>query len=201
MTSRSEYRLLLRQDNADLRLTEIGRRVGLVKDEQYEAFCLRRRQIEAEVKRAERTVLPPSAEVNALLTSLGSTPISSGATLAELLRRPELSYEALASVDGDRPALPKNVFFTAQVEIKYEGYLRRQQSEVDRQAKLEAMRLSPTLDYQSIRGLRLEAAQKLSAMKPLSLGQASRISGVNPADISVLLVYLNHRNGAQGDAR
>ena len=192
MTSRSEYRLLLRQDNADLRLTEIGRRAGLVKDAQYEAFLLRRRLVEEEVCRAQKAVLPPSAEVNAILEKYNSTPITTGATVSELLRRPELSYEALAPVDHTRPPLPKNVLFTAQVEVKYAGYLRRQQSEVERQAKLEEMRLSPELDYKSIRGLRLEAAQKLSLVKPLSLGQASRISGVNPADISVLLVYLSH---------
>jgi tRNA uridine 5-carboxymethylaminomethyl modification enzyme len=193
MTSRSEYRLLLRQDNADLRLSEYGRRVGLLSDGAWERFLARREAIEKEIARAGKTVIPPSDVTNALLAAHGSTPIISGATLAELVRRPELSYEILTPLDPHRPDLPRSVFFTVEVEIKYEGYLRRQQSEVERQAKLEEMRLPEDLDYALVKGLRLEAAQKLSQMRPLSLGQASRISGVNPADISVLLVYLGRK--------
>jgi tRNA uridine 5-carboxymethylaminomethyl modification enzyme len=193
MTSRSEYRLLLRQDNADLRLSEYGRRVGLLTDGAWERFKARREAIEKEIARAGKTVIPPSDVTNALLSAHGSTPIISGATLAELVRRPELSYEILTPLDPHRPELPRSVFFTVEVEIKYEGYLRRQQSEVERQAKLEEMRLPEDLDYALVKGLRLEAAQKLSQMRPLSLGQASRISGVNPADISVLLVYLGRK--------
>jgi tRNA uridine 5-carboxymethylaminomethyl modification enzyme len=193
MTSRSEYRLLLRQDNADLRLSEYGRRVGLLTDGAWERFRARREAIEKEIARAGKTVIPPSDVTNALLAAHGSTPIISGATLAELVRRPELSYEILTPLDPHRPELPRSVFFTVEVEIKYEGYLRRQQSEVERQAKLEEMRLPEDLDYALVKGLRLEAAQKLSQMRPLSLGQASRISGVNPADISVLLVYLGRK--------
>ena len=193
MTSRSEYRLLLRQDNADLRLSEYGHRVGLLDEGVYQRFLSRKEAIAVEIARAEKTVIPPSGFTNDLLREHGSTPLVSGATLAELVRRPELSYEILTPLDPHRPDLPKNVFFTVEVEIKYEGYLRRQQSEVERQAKLEEMRLPEDLDYSKVRGLRLEAAQKLSAMRPLSLGQASRISGVNPADISVLLVYLGRK--------
>jgi tRNA uridine 5-carboxymethylaminomethyl modification enzyme len=193
MTSRSEYRLLLRQDNADLRLSEYGRRVGLLSDGAWERFLFRKDAIQKEIARAGKTVIPPSDVTNALLAAHGSTPIISGATLAELVRRPELSYEILSPLDPHRPELPRSVFFTVEVEIKYEGYLRRQQSEVERQAKLEEMRLPEDLDYALVKGLRLEAAQKLSQMRPLSLGQASRISGVNPADISVLLVYLGRK--------
>lgn len=190
MTSRSEYRLLLRQDNADLRLSDIGHRVGLLGDERYAAFCDKRRQIEAEIARLEKTTVPPSAVVNAILTAQGSTPIESGARLADLLRRPEITYAALAPIDPARPPLDAAVCETVEVSVKYEGYIRREEAEVARQAKLEEKRLSPDLDYNAIRGLRLEAAEKLSAVRPLNIGQASRISGVSPADITVLLIWL-----------
>jgi tRNA uridine 5-carboxymethylaminomethyl modification enzyme len=190
MTSRSEYRLLLRQDNADLRLTDIGYRVGLIDEHRYGAFCQRRAAVEKEIARAEKTVVPPSAEVNALLASMGSVPLSTGIHLADLLRRPEVSYEGLAPIDSERPMLDQSVRETAEIEIKYEGYLRRQRKEVERQRKLEEYKLPADIDYKAIRGLRLEASQKLDAIRPASIGQASRISGVNPADISVLLIYL-----------
>ncbi len=195
MTSRSEYRLLLRQDNADLRLTDIGRRVGLIDDARYAAFTAKRSAIEREVARLEKTTIPPSAAVNTLLLSLGSTPIESGVKLGDLLRRPEVSYEALAAVDPDRPALAREVAETVAVQVKYEGYIRRERAEVERQAKLEGKRLPPDLDYFSLRGLRIEAAEKLAAVRPLHIGQAARISGVNPADITVLLIYLKNRGG------
>ncbi len=200
MTSRSEYRLLLRQDNADLRLTDIGRRVGLIGDERYAAFTEKRRQIESEVARLEKTTVPPSAAVNAMLTATGSAPIESGARLADLLRRPEVSYAALAVIDPTRPALPRASAETVEVQVKYEGYIRRELAEVEKQAKLENKRLPPDLDYLSLRGLRTEAAQKLAEVRPLHIGQAARISGVNPADITVLLIYLKeHGRTARGE--
>jgi len=190
MTSRSEYRLLLRQDNADLRLTDYARRVGLIDDARYAAFCARRNAIAAEIDRAEHTVIPPSEEANACLAALGSAPLSTGIHLCDLLRRPEITYDAIRSLDKDRPALSADVAETAEIEIKYEGYLRRQRKEVERQKKLEEYKLPADMDYKAIKGLRLEAAQKLEAIRPASIGQASRISGVNPADVSVLLIYL-----------
>ncbi len=190
MTSRSEYRLLLRQDNADLRLSEMGHRVGLLSDERYAAFRARKEAIEKELARMQATVIPPSGEVNALLSSLSSAPLSSGMRLSELLRRPELSYEALAPIDKERPALSRSVKITAEIEVKYEGYLRRQRKEVERQRRLEEYKLPADIDYTAVKGLRLEAIQKLSEIRPESIGQASRVSGVNPADISVLLIYL-----------
>ena len=190
MTSRSEYRLLLRQDNADLRLTEIGHRVGLIGDERYARFLEKKTLIEGEIARVERTNIPPSVEVNAFLNEQGSTPITTGIKLAELLRRPELTYEALAAIDKDRPALPRAITTTVAIQIKYEGYIKRELSEVERQRKLEEKLLPDGIVYSDILGLRLEAAEKLDKIRPMNIGQASRISGVNPADISVLLIYL-----------
>ena len=194
MTSRSEYRLILRQDNADLRLTDIGRRVGLIDDSRYDAFLKKRAMIDEECERLKRTTLAPTEEVNSLLVSLGSTPISTGIKLAELLRRPELDYEALALIDVSRPELPFGVRLTASVQIKYEGYIKRELKEVERQKKLEDRKIPEWVDYNKILGLRLECIEKLDKIKPTSIGQASRISGVNPADISVLLIYLE-QNG------
>ena len=190
MTSRSEYRLLLRQDNADERLTEIGHRVGLIDEERYNSFLQKMKMIEEEIKRLEKTVVPPSENNNAILRSLYSTEISTGAKLAELLRRPELSYEALAPLDPCRPNLPSAVVRTAAIRVKYQGYIRRELSEVERQKKLEDKRLPLDIDYKKITGLRLESAEKLDKIRPMNIGQASRISGVNPADISILLIYL-----------
>ena len=190
MTSRSEYRLLLRQDNADLRLTDIGHRVGLISDERYAAFCEKREAIEKEIDRLSHCGVAPTEETNALLLSYGSTPITAGIRLSDLLRRPELNYEALLPLDKTRPALPKAVTLTAEISIKYEGYIRREEAEVARQARLESQTLPDSIDYESIAGLRIEARQKLSRIRPMNLGQASRISGVNPADISVLIIYL-----------
>ena len=190
MTSRSEYRLLLRQDNADQRLTPIGYRVGLIDEERYSRFLEKQALIEGEIKRLEKTVVPPSPENNAVLASLGSSEISTGAKLSELLRRPELSYKSLASLDTDRPELPSSVIRTAEIQVKYQGYIKRELSEVERQKKLEDKRLPSDIDYKKIVGLRLESAEKLDKIRPMNIGQASRISGVNPADISVLLIYL-----------
>ncbi len=190
MTSRSEYRLLLRQDNADRRLTPIGRKVGLINDARYTAYQRKQEAIEGESKRLFSVIVPPSEENNAYLASLGSTALCTGARLSELLRRPELTYETLAPLDRERPALPPSVTLTVQIDLKYEGYLKREEAEVKRQARLEEMALPSDIDYSTIRGLRLEAAQKLQKLRPLSVGQAARISGVNPADISVLLIYL-----------
>ena len=190
MTSRSEYRLILRQDNADLRLTDLGRRVGLIGDERYAAFEQKRAAIARETKRLASTVVTPTEEHNAYLASLGTAPIKTGIKLAELLKRPEVTYENLAPLDPSRPALPRAVITTVETQVKFEGYIKRELAEVERQEKLERRALPPDLDYLSIKGLRIEAAQKLAAMRPLSIGQAGRISGVNPADIGVLLVYL-----------
>lgn len=193
MTSRSEYRLLLRQDNADLRLTEIGHRVGLIDGERYARFLEKKALIEEEIRRVERTNIPPSAEVNAFLERNGSTLISTGIKLAELLRRPELTYEALAEIDKERPALSRSVSTTVAIQIKYEGYIKRELGEVERQRKLESRLLPKDISYKDILGLRLEAAEKLDKIRPMNIGQASRISGVNPADISVLLIYLSQK--------
>ena len=189
MTSRSEYRLLLRQDNADLRLTPIGYEVGLISEARYQAFLSKKAFEDAEIDRLEHTHLSP-AEANPFLESIGETPLKSGASLADLLRRPPVTYEALAEIDGKRPALPYSVALTVETSIKYAGYAGRQLSEIERRRKLDQKRLPGDIDYGDVRGLRLEAAQKLAKIRPLTIGQASRISGVNPADISVLLIYL-----------
>ena len=200
MTSRSEYRLLLRQDNADLRLCEIGHRVGLLSSVRYEAYLQKKAQTEAEIARAGKTVIPPSAAVNACLAANGSAPISVGVKLADLLRRPELDYDKLAPIDPTRPDdYRPGVLVTAQMQIKYEGYIRREIAEAKRNEKLENKLIPPTIDYKKMTGLRIEAAQKLDAIRPRSIGQAARISGVNPADISVLLIWLSGRRSPSAD--
>jgi tRNA uridine 5-carboxymethylaminomethyl modification enzyme len=191
MTSRSEYRLLLRQDNADLRLTDIGHRVGLIGEERYREFIEKRRAIDAEISRLEKTVIPPSEKNNEILRSLGSAEITTGAKLSELLRRPELSYAALREMDVNRPDLPGAVVRTAEIQVKYAGYIKRELAEVERVKRLEEKKIPDDIDYTKILGLKQESAEKLSKIRPVSIGQASRISGVNPADISVLLIYLN----------
>lgn len=189
MTSRSEYRLLLRQDNADKRLTPTGRRVGLVDDEQFNRFEEKQAQINAEIERLEKTHISQAAATK-LFISHGKEAAKSGVSLADILRRPDFDYESIAPVDTNRPSLPQAVILTAETDIKYEGYVKKQLSEVKRRSKFESMQLSPDTDYLKIKGLRIEAAQKLNKIKPLTIGQASGISGVNPADISVLLIYL-----------
>jgi len=190
MTSRAEYRLLLRQDNADLRLTPIGYKIGLISEERYRKFLDKKEKIEEEIKRLEKTVVPPSEKVNKFLKSRNSSPIKSGIKLSELLRRPEISYEDLAEIDEGRPELSHAVKEEVSILIKYEGYIKRQLMQVEQFKKLENKKLPPDIDYSHIQGLRIEARQKLSKIRPDSIGQASRISGVSPADISVLLVYL-----------
>jgi len=194
MTSRAEYRLLLRQDNADLRLTPIGRRVGLISDERYAHFLNKKSAIEAEKERLKSTTVSPSERVNAVLTELGTTPLTSGLPMAQLLKRPELTYDALEPIDPERPALSRQVREEVEIQLKYEGYIQKQDRQVVQFKKLEEKRIPEGIDYADIQGLRLEAVEKLKSVRPMSIGQASRISGVNPADIAVLHVYLeNHR--------
>ena len=193
MTSRSEYRLLLRQDNSDLRLTPIGREVGLVGDAQWAHFEKRRSQINDEKNRLAKVTIYPSEEVNKIIEDAGTTPITTPISLAELIKRPQLTLEMFEKLDTGKPNLPKSVVFTAQTDIKYDGYVKKQLSEVSRAEKMEAKPLDPSLDYSEIKGLRIEAVQKLNKVKPLTLGQASRISGVSPADISVLMIYLSSK--------
>ncbi|MBS6860554.1 MAG: tRNA uridine-5-carboxymethylaminomethyl(34) synthesis enzyme MnmG [Clostridiales bacterium] len=195
MTSRSEYRLILRQDNADERLTPKGRELGLISDERWRRFTEKEEQKRLERERAERTVLPPSEEVNAILEACGTAPLRTGAKLAELLRRPELNYRVLAPVDPTRPDFSTAVFENVEIELKYEGYIKRQKADVAEVRRLEEKKLPPDADYPSIQGLRMEAREKLRKIRPASVGQASRISGVSPADISVLLIWLAQRGG------
>ena len=189
MTSRSEYRLVLRQDNADSRLTEIGKNAGLITYERYAAYLAKMQSIADEKARLESTFVSP-AKADAVLRELGEPPLSTGASLADLLRRPAVNYETLGRIDDNRPALPRRVVQSVETDIKYEGYIKRQRAEIEKHVRLESKLLPKGIDYKSIKGLRLEAAQKLDAIRPLNIGQASRISGVNPADITVLLIYL-----------
>lgn len=189
MTSRSEYRLLLRQDNADERLTPMGYRVGLISEERYQKFLHKQEQIQAEIKRLEKTVVPPKT-ANPILEQYGSTPIQTGIKLAELIRRPELNYEKTAPMDPERPELPEAVWEQAEIKLKYAGYIKRQLAEVAQFKKMESRLLPENVDYSEIYGLRIEARQKLNKIRPKSLGQASRISGVSPSDISVLIIWL-----------
>lgn len=190
MTSRAEYRLLLRQDNADLRLREIGHQIGLVDDETYEKLLKKKADIEAEIMRLEKTNVGANETVQTFLEKHGSTSLKTGATLAELVRRPELNYFMLSEIDKNRPVLADDVAQQVDINIKYEGYLKRQQQQVAQFKKLESKKLDPDFDYSTVNSLRREAVQKLNLYKPASIGQASRISGVSPADISVLLIHL-----------
>ncbi|MBE5993063.1 MAG: tRNA uridine-5-carboxymethylaminomethyl(34) synthesis enzyme MnmG [Paenibacillaceae bacterium] len=201
MTSRAEYRLLLRQDNADLRLMGIGHQIGLISDERYKELLKKEEEIELEIKRLESTNIGASGTVQEFLEKHGSTPLKTGTTLAELVRRPELDYIMLTDIDVNRLPLPNDVMEQVDINIKYEGYIRRQKQQVSQYKKLENRKLQAEFDYAEVKGLRREAIQKLNLYKPLSIGQASRISGVSPADISVLLVYLEqmkyHKNTDQ----
>ncbi len=190
MTSRAEYRLLLRQDNADLRLTEKGHEIGLISDERYESFLRKKADIRSEIKRVGKVNIAPSEEVNRLLVSLGTAPIETGAKLCELIRRPELSYDLLSPIDTERPALSDEVREQVNIQIKYEGYIKRQLAQVEQFKKLEQRRIPEDIDYGKVSGLRIEARQKLAAVRPVSIGQASRISGVSPADVNMLLVHI-----------
>ncbi|MDO4327256.1 MAG: tRNA uridine-5-carboxymethylaminomethyl(34) synthesis enzyme MnmG [bacterium] len=190
MTSRAEYRLLLRQDNADLRLREVGYRIGLVSEDEYQRVLYKEKKISEEVARLEATNVGANAKVQAILEKYGSTPLKTSATLAELIRRPELSYEVLADIDTEREPLAEDIVQQININIKYEGYIRRQKQQVAQFKKLENKRLDPDMDYSKVGSLRREAVQKLNLYKPVSIGQASRIAGVSPADLSVLMVYL-----------
>ena len=190
MTSRAEYRLLLRQDNADIRLLEIGHSVGLVSDERYEKFLNKKRKIEEEIERVRNKTIKPTEKVNEFLTKFNSSEIKTGVKLADLVKRSELTYEELAKIDEDRPNLEEQVQKEVGIELKYEGYIKLQAEQVEKFKKLEAKLLPKEINYEDIKGLRLEARQKLNKIRPSNVGQASRISGVSPADISVLLIYL-----------
>ncbi len=190
MTSRAEYRLLLRQDNADLRLTEIGHQVGLISNERYEKFKIKKQNIEKEIQRLKDTIVKPTKEVNNMLVKYGTTELSTGTKMSELLKRTELNYDNLGVIDKERPELTLQERQEVEIQIKYEGYIKMQEAQVDKFKKLETKLLPENVDYETISGLSLEARQKLNKFKPHSIGQASRISGVSPADISVLLIYL-----------
>lgn len=193
MTSRAEYRLTLRQDNADLRLTEKGYAIGLVTEERYNKMLNRKRLMEKELKRLKNKVINPTKEVNEFLTKLNSSPLKSPTSLYDMIKRPEITYDSLKEIDLERPELNKGIRLQVETEIKYEGYILKQMRQIEQFKKLEGKKLSSDIDYNQIKGLRLEARQKLNAMKPESVGQASRIAGVNPADINVLLIYLEQQ--------
>lgn len=199
MTSRAEYRLLLRQDNADLRLREMGHRIGLVSDEEYEKFLLKKQQIQEEVHRLENTYAGSNPRVNDFLLRQGSEPLRSdrGVKLSELIKRPELSYEAVSEIDDARPELSWRVREQVNIRIKYEGYIARQMQQVEQFKKLESRRIPEDFDFMALSGLRLEAKQKLTRVRPENIGQAGRISGVSPADVNVLLVYLERVHHGQ----
>ena len=199
MTSRSEYRLILRQDNADERLTPIGHELGLISEERYQRFSAKQELIRQEKKRVADTVIAPSPILTEILVSRETSDVKTGIRLIELLKRPELNYEALSPVDPDRPDLPDAVFEQVEIAIKYEGYIKKQLAAVENMRKLENKLLPDDIDYRNITGLRLEAQEKLSAIRPLNIGQASRIGGVSPADINVLMIYLVKQKGRQAD--
>ncbi len=195
MTSRSEYRLVLRQDNADERLTPIGRRIGLIGDARWARFEEKEHQKRSELERLKNTVLPPSEALNQILVSHETSPVTTGIRLSELLRRPQVSYADLKEIDASRPELPDAIFENAEIELKYEGYINRQKAQIAEMRRLENKALPVPTDYKAILGLRVEAQEKLQAVQPANVGQASRISGVSPADISVLLVWLSRNGG------
>lgn len=199
MTSRAEYRLLLRQDNADLRLTEIGHEIGLISDERYQKLCVKKKQIASEIKRLNETTVGANQKVQDFLEKHDSTKLQSGTTLAELLKRPELSYDLLSEIDEDRNVLPYDVCEQVNINLKYEGYIKRQERQVVQYKKLENKKIPDTIDYDDVYSLRKEAVQKLKEFRPASVGQASRISGVSPADISVLLIYLEKNKSKSGE--
>ena len=194
MTSRAEYRLLLRQDNADLRLTEKGHEIGLISDERYERFLEKKQKISDEIKRLENTIVKPTEKVNNFLVKCGTSPLTTGSKLSELLKRAEITYKSLEEIDENRPKLGEQVREEVEIQVKYDGYIKLQEAQVEKFKKMEKKLLPDDLDYEQIKGISLEARQKLNKHKPHSIGQASRISGVSPADISVLLVYLQTKN-------
>ncbi|MBQ2348768.1 MAG: FAD-dependent oxidoreductase, partial [Clostridia bacterium] len=191
MTSRSEYRLILRQDNADVRMTPIGYEIGLISEERYNRFLHKQELKKQELKRIKNKVIAPSDKLNDILVSRETSAITTGVRYAELLKRPQLSYEVLKDIDDDRPDLDPNIFEQIEIEIKYEGYIKKQYAQVEQMRRMETRALPPDLDYRTIKNLRLEAQEKLNKVHPTNLGQASRISGVSPADISVLVIWLS----------
>lgn len=193
MTSRSEYRLILRQDNADVRLTPIGREIGLISDDRWERFNKKQKLKARELKRIEKEVIAPGETINEILVSRGTSPLKTGAKLIDLLRRPQISYSDLTPIDKSRPKLDSNIFEQVEIEVKYAGYIEKQRKQVEQMQRLERKKLPENFDYNEIKGLRLEAREKLNKIKPLNIGQASRISGVSPADISVLLIWLSQK--------
>ena len=193
MTSRSEYRLILRQDNADVRLTPIGREIGLISDDRWERFNKKQELKARELKRIEKEVIAPGKTINEILVSRGTSPLKTGAKLIDLLRRPQISYSDLTPIDKSRPELDSNIFEQVEIEVKYAGYIEKQRKQVEQMQRLERKKLPENFDYNEIKGLRLEAREKLNKIKPLNIGQASRISGVSPADISVLLIWLSQK--------
>ena len=190
MTSRAEYRLYLRQDNADERLTPIGFRLGLISKERYELFKKKKKQKQEEIQRLKSTIIPPSKQLNDVIVPRGTSKVESGISLYNLMKRPQLNYETLKCVDKSRPQIDEGIFEKVEIEVKYEGYIKKQLSQIERMKKLEEKKLPKSLDYAQVKGLRLEAIEKLSKIKPENIGQASRISGVTPADVSVLLIWL-----------
>ena len=199
MTSRSEYRLILRQDNADQRLTPIGHSLGLISHERYEKLLEKERLTKEEIERVSKLNVSPTEKLNNYLESCGTSPLSTGCKMSDLIRRPQLNYNDLAQFDPERPELPWEVSEQVELQIKYEGYIEKQLIQIEQMRKMESKKLPADLDYSQIYGLRLEATEKLNKIKPLSLGQASRISGVSPADISMLAVWLMHEKGASDD--
>ena len=197
MTSRAEYRLLLRQDNADLRLTDIGHEVGLISDERYEKFKKKKENIEKEIERLKKLTVKPTEEVNEILRNAGTSELTTGTKMSELLKRTEIKYDMLEKIDKERQELTKQEKEEVEIQIKYEGYIKLQEAQVEKFKKLETKLLPEDLDYETIKGISLEGRQKLNKFKPRSIGQASRISGVSPADISVLLVYLQQRTATK----
>ena len=193
MTSRSEYRLILRQDNADVRLTPLGREIGLITDERWNKYLHKQELKKEEYKRIKNTVLSPTDELNNILVSRETSEITTGVRMIDLLKRPQLNYDCLTEVDKDRPDIDHNIFEQVEIEIKYEGYIKKQLEQVEKMRKLEKKLLPKDVDYKTVTGLRLEAQEKLNNVKPDNIGQASRISGVSPADISVLLIWLAQR--------
>jgi tRNA uridine 5-carboxymethylaminomethyl modification enzyme len=190
MTSRSEYRLLLRQDNADLRLTQKGYDIGLVNQERYEQYLKRKDMIKEEIQRIKKVVIAPTEEVNEFLEKNKSSQIKSGVLLYDIMKRPEMNYELLGEIDTTRPELPRDVQEEAEIQIKYEGYIEKQMQQVEQYKKVESRKIPENINYDDVSSLRIEARQKLSKIRPDNIGQASRISGVSPADVSVLLIYL-----------
>ena len=190
MTSRSEYRLVLRQDNADIRLTPIGHKIGLISDERYAAFCKKQEQIKEEMRRVKNLSIPLSDELQNILVSRGTAPLKTGCKMIELLRRPQITYADLAPIDKERPHLPYEVFEQVEISIKYEGYIKKQEAQIKEMRRIEAKKIPDDIDYTKLKGLRLEAVEKLSKVRPENLGQAGRISGVNPADITALNIIL-----------